>query len=159
MTRCATSDPGVGPNAARPRRARGGLAALLIATVSAMPGTARPAGPPASVVFWTAGDCSFCKVWKAGDRHDEFQAEAARLGVPLVTLAKPSLRSPDSDYLVPEGAHVPPLSTAPKMLPSFDFLCAGKPVRKRLSGLAEWDSFWRSQLRQLARDCQPAPGS
>lgn len=159
MTLCATSDSALPAEPARPTRASGWLAALLMATLPALPGTARPAGPPASVVFWTAGDCSFCKVWKAGDRHDEFQAEAARLGVPLVTLAKPSLRSPDGDYQVPEGAVVPPLSTAPKMLPSFDFLCSGKPVRKRLSGLAEWDSFWRSQLRQLARDCQPASGS
>lgn len=158
MTRCATSDPGLRPKATPPRSATGWLAALLIVTSLAMPRTAA-ASPPPSVVFWTAGDCSFCKVWKTGDRHDEFQAEAARLGVPLVTLAKPSLRSPDGDYLVPQGAIVPPLSTAPKLLPSFDFVCAGKPVRRRLSGLAEWDSFWRSQLRQLARDCPPASGS
>ncbi|MBL8302538.1 MAG: hypothetical protein JNM26_07185 [Ideonella sp.] len=159
MTRCATSDPGPHAQAARPRRPGVWFAALLIATLPAMPGTALPASPPASVVFWTAGDCSHCKVWKTGDRHDEFQAEAARLGVPLVTLAKPSLRSPDADYVVPEGALVPPLSTAPTTFPSFDFMCAGKPVRRRLSGLAEWDSFWRSQLRRLARDCQPASGS
>lgn len=144
------------------RRGRADTAIAWALTALAGLGAALPAAraaeaqPPAVVVYWTAGDCVWCKVWKTGDRHDEFQAEAARLGVRLVTVAKPSLRDADTAYKWPEepglASPAPLVASAPKMLPSFDFVCPGKPPR-RLAGLADWDSFWRSQLRQIARDC------
>lgn len=126
------------------------LAALLApgqATAQAQPG--------AVLVYWSAGDCPPCKVWRTGERHDEFAAEAARLGVRLVTVAKPSLRSADSDYRWSDAGETLALDP-PKTLPSFDFVCRGKPAQ-RLAGLANWDSFWRSQLRDLARQCAAAP--
>lgn len=140
------------------------LSAIGAASALAPAALAAEAQAPVVLVFWTAGDCVWCKVWKTGDRHQEFQTEATRLGVHLVTMAKPSLRDPDSAYRGPdEGQLASPgpsiaTSTAPKMLPSFDFMCQGKSVR-RLVGLAEWDSFWRSQLRKMARDCTTTPRS
>lgn len=145
MTPCRPSDP-------TRRLARCGL--VLAALLAARPAATEPS-PAAVMVYWTAGDCVYCKVWKTGERHEEFQAEAAKLGVRMVTMAKPSLRSPDSEYRGPEGSTALGLEP-PKGLPSFDFVCQGTPGR-RLAGLAEWDSFWRSQARQVARRCAAAP--
>lgn len=132
------------------------VAGAVVLTALLAPGQATAqAQPGAMLVYWSAGDCAPCKVWRTGERHDEFQAEAARLGVRLVTVAKPSLRSPDSDYRWSDTQETLPLE-APKTLPSFDFVCRGQ-AGPRLGGLANWDSFWRSQLRQVARQCAAAP--
>ena len=113
--------------------------------------------PRVSVVYWTADDCGYCKLWRNGDRFEEFDAEAKRLGVGFATVRKPSLRQADSAYAwTTEAFSAPPVVLTPPMprlLPSFDLLCNGKKT-KRLVGLADWDSFWRSELRRMARDCK-----
>ncbi len=135
----------------------------LAAVMTAAPSTAvEPASAAkVTVVFWTAGDCTYCTQWKRGGRYDEFAAEAARLGATMATVAKPALRDPATAFRWdPSVAAAPPTRLAdlapPKLLPSFDVLCNGQPV-KRLMGLAEWDSFWRSQLRRTARECTSIP--
>jgi hypothetical protein len=108
------------------------------------------------LVFWHAGDCPPCKVWERGERRVEFDEQAAPLGIALVSVFKPSLRDPVSAFAWPQEQHA--LRTrlavmpAPELLPSFDFVCNGQVVR-RLQGLAQWDSFWRSQARRLGREC------
>jgi hypothetical protein len=108
------------------------------------------------LVFWHAGDCPPCKAWERGERRSEFIEQAGPLGIGLVSVFKPSLMSPASAFAWPPehqtlrtGLSVLPV---PELLPSFDFVCNGQLVR-RLQGLADWDSFWRSQARLMAREC------
>lgn len=125
-------------------------------------GSLAAAQPPGrmQLVFWHAGDCPPCKVWDRGDRRTEFSQQAAPLGIALVSVFKPSLRDPESAFAWPEEHQA--LRTrlsalpAPKLLPSFDFVCDGQLVR-RLQGLDDWDSFWRSQARGMARQCPGSP--
>lgn len=114
------------------------------------------AEPPAAlVVFWTADDCPWCNTWKNGDRRPEFELEAARLGVAIGVQRKPSLRSPDSQFAWQEAAFPAPAGLVPpRVVPSFDFTCRGQAL-KRLTSMADWDSFWRAELRRLARQCKP----
>lgn len=104
------------------------------------------------VVFWTADDCSWCTAWKQSDRVAEFQATATPLAIRLITVRKPRLEQPVRYFEFPDGMERPAIEQRPIMLPAFDFLCDGQPV-KRLLGVAAWDSYWNKTAQQLVRDC------
>jgi hypothetical protein len=116
---------------------------------------------PPTMVLWTANDCAFCRVWQRGERAQEFAALAERLGVKVGVMSKPSLRDPSNAYRwlstgVPQPAEL--LAMAPSGLPTFEFFCNGRSQR-RLAGLDNWDSFWRSEVRRLARECAVTPAA
>ncbi len=129
-------------------RGAGGAAVVVMSIVLSAPAW----GQAGTVLFWTADDCGYCKVWRNGDRHAEYLAAAQPLGIRLVTVRKPRIADPASAYVWPTGASAAPGSEAPKLLPTFDFVCRGRLLH-RLSGLAQWDSFWHQQLQRLAAEC------
>ncbi len=113
------------------------------------------------MVFWTADDCVYCKVWKRGERSQEFAAVADKHGVPVGVMSKSSLKDPPTAYRWLSNGATQPVSLLldpPRGLPAFEFFCNGRSQR-RLAGLADWDSFWRSELRRLARECAATASS
>jgi hypothetical protein len=113
-----------------------------------------------ALVYWSAGDCGPCLAWSKTERKQEFLAEAQRLGFTLVEVQRPRLADPLSSYAWPQAdaalaeryKHYPPAT----MTPAFDLVCRGELV-KRMDGLAEWDSFWKTSMRKLAKSCESAP--
>jgi len=130
-----------------------GAAALSLSAPSAQADT------PAQrrVVVWHADDCGPCRLWLNGDRRPEFEALAGPALVQWVSVHKPLLASSQTDYRWPDDAATLRAQMAalpvPTLTPTFDFVCNGQ-LERRLQGLAAWDSYWRSQTRALAKDCQ-----
>lgn len=137
----------------RPPRRPAALAPwlLLLGLAAAWP-AARAAGR--EVLVWGADDCLWCQRWKASDRPDDLKALPAAPA--LVAARKARLDQPASRYEFPAGMTPPALDQRPTLLPSFDFLCDGRLVR-RLTGVASWDSYWHEAARQLARECPDKP--
>lgn len=112
------------------------------------------------LIYWSAGDCGPCLAWSKTERKQEFLVEAQRLGFTLVEVQRPRLADPLSRYAWPQAdaalaeryKHYPPAT----MTPAFDLVCRGELV-KRMDGLAEWDSFWKTSMRKLAKTCESAP--
>jgi len=133
---------------------------LALATLACLAASLAAAAPAElSLIYWSAGDCGPCKAWSQTERKQEFLAEAKALGVKLVEVQRPRLADPLSRYQWPKeetalmqsylSRQYPPA----KLTPAFDFVCRGE-MMLRLDGLAEWDSFWKRNLRRQAKLCK-----
>jgi hypothetical protein len=136
-----------------------GACALLTGLGSAL--TAQAGSEQGRVlIYWSAGDCGPCLAWSKTERKQEFLVEAQRLGFQLVEVQRPRVADPLTRYAWPVAdaalaeryQHYPPAA----MTPAFDLVCRGELV-KRMDGLADWDSFWKTSMRALAKTCDAAP--
>lgn len=137
------------------------LSAALAQPVNPAAAPATAATQPPTMVLWTADDCAYCTVWRRGERAQEFAAQADRLGVQVGVMNKRSLKDPATSYRWLSAGVGPPaelLQNPPHAVPTFEFFCKGRSQR-RFAGLDNWDSFWRSEVRRLARECAVTPAA